>query len=761
MREHCEPADDWNARRDRIIGLGEHSIRKSYYPELRQQLAELERFRALLDQSQDAILLAQLPSWNVVDANIAACRQFGYLRKDLLGLSVKNIIPKEVLARISSELSSRLPSDEQKRTITTAIALPDGLCIPVEMTVRSVAFSDAIYVVIVARDITERKQAEKSIVLRDYAMNCVHESAFLINQDARFEYVNEEACRVLEYTRDELLSMSVMDINPDFPREHWPVYWEDLKSRRTLTLEARHLTKDGRLLPMEVTASYFEYEGQGYNLAMARDITERKRSEDALRAHKEHLEELVAERTTELASAKMAAEAANQAKSGFLANMSHELRTPLNAVLGFSQLMQMDLTLNEKQRENLDIINRNGTHLLGLINDVLEISKIETGKGTLKVTDFDLWGTLESIKEMMCSRAGAKGLQFILNRDAELPRYVRMDERKLKQVIINLAGNAVKFTPTGSVTLRFRFEKDQGRLHCEVEDTGPGICPEDIPKLFGRFVQVGENREGTGLGLYISQKLVELMGGQITVQSVPGKGSLFSFDSRCESVTATETTPTIAHQHVMGLAPGQFFPRILVADDILESRLFLVQILRSTGFEVIEAKNGLEAVKLFEEHQPNLVLMDMKMPVMNGYEAIRKIRSTPQGKTVPILAVTASAFEEDRQRILAIGTNDFISKPVQADELFEKIRIFLDISYIYADEQAQNIKALDQTGLRETIAQLPKDLTDQLAHAITALDLDGFRALLPKVTPFDSPLAEQLNGLANNFQMIELTELFR
>ncbi len=641
MKERCDHTNDWDARRDRIIGLGEHSIRKSYYPELRQQLAELERFRALLDQSQDAILLGQLPSLQVVDANIAACRLFGYLRRDLLGRSVKDIVPGDVYAQISRELSSRLPSEAQRRTITTEISIPEGVCVPVEMTLQSVIFSDAVYVVIVARDITERKRAE-----------------------------------------------------------------------------------------------------------------------DALRSHQEHLEELVAERTTELASAKKAAEMADQAKSAFLANMSHELRTPLNVVMGFSQLMRNDPTLNEKQREGLDIINRNGTHLLGLINEVLEISRIEAGRVALITEDFDLWDTIENIRKMMISRADAKGLQFLLDRDDSVPRYARTDERKFKQVVINLTGNAIKFTQTGTVAVRFRWLDEQSRLHCEVEDTGPGIRADDIPKLFGRFVQVGENREGTGLGLYISQKITELMGGQITVQSVLGKGSLFAFDICCESASSARVAPTTAHR-VTGLAPGQLPQRILVAEDIRESRLFMVETLRLAGFEVIEAENGREAVRLFEEFRPNLILMDMKMPVLNGYEAIQRIRLIPQEKKTPIIAVTASVFEEERQKILAAGADNFISKPVQMDELYDKIRDSLGISYIYSDENLDVSKAPDPMELRDKIARLPEDLSHQLAHSLTALDITGFHELLPKVAEHDSALAEQLKRLADGFQMMELAKLFR
>jgi len=462
---------------------------------------------------------------------------------------------------------------------------------------------------------------------------------------------------------------------------------------------------------------------------------------------------------TELRQARDEAQAANRAKSVFLATMSHELRTPLNAVLGFSELMQTDTTLNESQKENLSIIKRSGTHLLGLINDVLEISRIEAGRVTREETNFDLWNTLETIKDMMCSRAKAKGLLFILELNPTLPRYVKADERKLKQVILNLTGNAMKFTQQGKITLRARAENNGTILRFDVEDTGPGIDPKATATLFESFTRGSHSEEGAGLGLFISRKLVEFMGGQITVQSEPGKGAIFSFDIRCEAASRAEVAPSEIRR-VASLAPGHKRPRILVAEDIPENLLLMTKMLQSKGFEVAEAINGAEAVLLFEERQPDLVLMDMRMPVMDGYEAIKKIRSAQQGKAIPIIAVTASAFEEDRQKILAIGADDFIRKPVQGFELLEKIRLLLNVTYIYTDEQAEIANVVDQASLGEMIGKLPAELTDQLVRAIAALDIDGFKTLLHMVTQHNSNLADQLKELVDGYQMTELADLF-
>ncbi len=463
---------------------------------------------------------------------------------------------------------------------------------------------------------------------------------------------------------------------------------------------------------------------------------------------------------TELRQARDEAQAANRAKTIFLANMSHELRTPLNAVLGFSELMQEDATLSENQKENLSVIKRSGTHLLGLINDVLEISRIEAGRVTREETSFDLWSTLETIKDMMRSRAKAKGLSFILECDPTLPRYVKADERKLKQVILNLAGNAVKFTQQGKITLRAKEENEGTILRFQVEDTGPGIDAQTIPGLFEPFAQGRPQQEGAGLGLFISRKLVEFMGGKISVVSEPGKGSVFSFDIRCEAAARAEIASTEVHR-VASLAPGQPSPRILVAEDILENRLLMTKMLRSRGFEVVEAVNGAEAVELFEDRQPDLVLMDMRMPVMDGYEAIRRIRSTQRGRAIPIFAVTASAFEEERQKILAIGADDFIRKPVQGSELFEKIRLVLNITYIYTDERAEVADVIDRASLGEMVGKLPEDLSGQLGRAIGTLDLEEFKTLLPTVAQHNPHLADQLKELVDGYRMTELAELFQ
>lgn len=397
-----------------------------------------------------------------------------------------------------------------------------------------------------------------------------------------------------------------------------------------------------------------------------------------------HLENLVARRTEQLARAKDDAEAANRAKSIFLANMSHELRTPLNAILGFAQLLASSDQVHEADRRSVAIINDSSQHLLSLINDVLEISRIEAGRTRIASEPFDLPATLTAIEEMVRGRAEAKGLGLVIERPAELPPYVVGDAHRLRQVLLNLLGNAVRYTDEGHVGLRVTIG-EASRVLFEVFDTGPGIAPEEQERIFDAFYQsaLGAAKgEGTGLGLTISRQFVRLMGGDLSVTSAPSRGSTFSFALPLPRSTAA---PRIERTgRLLGLAAGQVAPRLLVAEDEADSRELLKRILSRIGGEVHLACNGRQAVDLFQAHKPDLILMDMRMPVMDGYTATRAIRAQPGGERLPIVAVTASAFEEDRGEILAAGCNELVRKPVDADDVLKVVGRFLGLRFEYA-----------------------------------------------------------------------------
>ena len=463
--------------------------------------------------------------------------------------------------------------------------------------------------------------------------------------------------------------------------------------------------------------------------------------------------------------------AANRAKSEFLTNMSHELRTPLNTILGFTQLMTRDRSVNPSQLEHLGIINRSGEHLLTLINDVLSMSKIEAGRTTLNENSFDLYRLLDSIEEMLQLKADSKGLQLIFERSPEVPQYVQTDESKLRQVLINLLGNAIKFTQSGWVMLHVRqgdiTEQSSSHLFFEVEDTGSGIAKAELEGLFKPFVQTETGRksqQGTGLGLTISQQFVRLMGGDITVSSTLGQGTIFTFDIQIASAEVVEVQTQLPYQQVIGLEPDQPKYRILVVEDKWENRQLLVKMLASLGFEVREAENGQEGVNLWETWEPHLIWMDMRMPVMDGYEATKQIKAHLKGQATVIIALTASAFDEEQAVVLSAGCDDFLRKPFREDVIFEKMAKHLGVRYVYEKEAPQNDELgensdLEHSSLEAALAQMPPQWLAQLHQAALCTNENLIFSLLEQIPESQAPLKNVLADLVNNFRIDKVIDL--
>jgi signal transduction histidine kinase/DNA-binding response OmpR family regulator len=498
---------------------------------------------------------------------------------------------------------------------------------------------------------------------------------------------------------------------------------------------------------------------------------------------------------SELQEARREAEAANQAKSTFLANMSHELRTPLNAILGFAQLMDGDPNLTAEQQENLAIINDSGEHLLALINEVLEMSKIEAGQLTLEEKGFDLYAVLDSLEEMFRLRAEGKGLTLTFWQAENVPRHVVTDEGKLRQVLSNLLGNAVKFTQEGGVALRVTAlpgevplqGEERQVLHFEVEDTGPGIAAEELEAVFDPFVQaIGRGglvsrqpQEGTGLGLAISRQFVRLMGGELTASSEVGQGSLFRFEVQVGLADAAEVEVTRPRRRVLKLAPDQRAAdgrpfRLLVVEDRETNRRLLVKLLESLGFEVNEAANGQEAIEGWERWQPHLIWMDMRMPVMDGHEATQRIKATPEGRTTVIVALTATVFEEDRERVILEGCDDFVRKPFRKDEIYDTLARHLGVSFLYEEEPAAPAEAAGPRRYvlsAEALAALPSAWLADLRGATIKADLNLILALVermreravadPLAPGAESAvaLADTLADLAQNYEYKQILTL--
>lgn len=489
------------------------------------------------------------------------------------------------------------------------------------------------------------------------------------------------------------------------------------------------------------------------------------------------LEEKVTARTTELQKAKEAAEVANKAKSEFLANMSHELRSPLNTILGFAQLMQRSSTLESEDRENVQIINRSGEYLLSLINNVLELSKIEAGRIVLNESNFDLTRMLDDLEDMFWLKAEANRLQLFFERGPNLPQYVRTDEVKLRQVMINLLNNAIKFTKNGGVLVRIKNQAASNLLHFEIEDTGPGISPDELENIFEAFTQTQTGKkakEGTGLGLAITRSFVQLMGGEISVSSQVGRGTIFKFDVTVSMVDATDIEIKQPMRRVIALELNQPRYRILIVDDKWDNRQLLLKLLSPLGFELQEASNGQEAVEIWENWQPHLIWMDMRMPVMDGCEATKEIRKKEEDREIPqspvtnpqtvIIAITASSFEEEKAVILAAGCDDFVRKPFREEIIFEKMAEFLGVRYLYQEEQVQSpsdqsATAFSETSIGEALMLMPTEWIEQLHHAALCIDNDKILGLISQLPPNQATLAEVLEDLVNQFRCDRIVNL--
>jgi len=483
------------------------------------------------------------------------------------------------------------------------------------------------------------------------------------------------------------------------------------------------------------------------------------------------LEVKVEERTAELAAATEEAQSANKAKSTFIANMSHELRSPLNAILGFSQLMLRSSGLSKEYAENLGIITRSGEHLLTLINNVLDLSKIESGKTTLNEKNFDLYRLLDDMEDMFGLKAKEKGLQLACDRSPEVPRYIRTDAVKLRQVLINLLNNALKFTPEGGVSVGATVAEDRGNervaIHFEIADTGAGIAPEEIDSLFEAFVQTSTGKqaqEGTGLGLPISRQFVQLMGGDMGVRSQVGKGTVFYFDIEVPRVEGADIESNKPTRQIIALAPNQPRYRILIVDDKPINRKLLIELLNPLGFELKEASNGQEAVEIFSEWEPHLIWMDMRMPVMDGYEATRAIKATPKGETTKIIALTANVLEEEKAVVIEAGCDDFLRKPFRETEIFEMMSAHIGVSYVYEREGETD----EQQGIpegevltAEAIKALPGEWVASLEEALLEGDLDLMASVTEEISTQNAPLGAALQTCLDNFEFDKVLSLIQ
>ncbi len=729
-----------------------------------------EKYRSIFENAIDGIFQTAVTGL-YLNVNPALARIYGYDSPAFL-LQEQPLVKGELYAdpNCRADFMAAMSQHDMVSNFEARAYKRDRSIIWISETARAVRAPDGklLYYEGIVKDISERKRTEAALRQSEKKFAVAFRSspsAITITRlsDGCHIEVNDSFCNFIGYSRDEIIGRTVLDLNLWVNLDNRTQMFQALQENGTIcNYEFQFRTKSGDVRTALLSAELIELDGQACVIAVSQDISDRKQAE------------------AELQQAKEAAEAANRAKSTFLANMSHELRTPLNAIIGFSQLMNRSSNLTPEQQENLDIITRSGEHLLTLINQVLDLSKIEAGRISLNEENFDLYSLLDDLEDMFRLRAKDKQLQLLFERSPDVPQYVRSDQVKLRQVLINLLNNALKFTESGGVSLKVKSQKSKvksqksefsitNHLCFEVEDTGVGIAADDLDSLFDPFVQTRSGKvfhEGTGLGLAITRQFIKLMDGEITVSSQLGRGSIFKFDIQVSVVDAADIQTKQPMRRVIALEPNQPPYRILIVDDRWENRQLLLKMLHPLGFELREASNGIEALEIWESWQAHLIWMDMRMPLMDGYEATQRIKATTKGQATAIIALTASALEEERAVILSAGCDDFLRKPFREADIFDIMNEHLGVRYIYdspSDSTASTQNEADIQGALtpKTLAALPLELLTNLKQAAIRIDMDRIDSLIDEIRTYNAALAEGLATLAADFKYDEILTLIQ
>ena len=580
---------------------------------------------------------------------------------------------------------------------------------------------------------------------------------------------NDAFLHLIGYSRAELSSGQINweKLTPPEYREADEKAHYELKAQgRCTAYDKEYFHRSGARVPVMIGGALLDG-SQDKGVAFVLDLTERKRTEIELKRHRDHLDELVKDRTVALSTAKEIAETANRAKSVFLANMSHELRTPLNAILGYAQILKRDNTLSERQAAGVNTIQQGGEHLLMLINDILDLSKVEAGKLDLHPDLIDLHAFITTLADTVHVRTDEKELLFSCEPTPDLPPVVRADEKRLRQILLNLLGNAVKFTDRGWVCLRVRLlERSpvQATLRFEVEDSGVGIDASHYEKIFQPFEQTGDKQHragGTGLGLAISRQLTRAMGSEIHLDSETGKGSRFWFDLNLPVADTALASAPLAHNVIGYHGPRR---KILIADDVAENRALVKDLLGPLEFELIEAENGQQAIDLAQQHRPDLILMDIVMPVLDGLMATHRMRRLEDFKNVPIVALSASASKADEEQGLAFGASAFLAKPIQLNTLLKQIGSLLKLQWIEGPGLVQGWRSSAAEAPLEPPPAEELEVLHRLAMTGSMRDIRAQAAHLAALDARYHRFAERLRHLAETYQskaILSLVEEFR
>jgi PAS domain S-box-containing protein len=715
------------------------------------------RYGSILEGAPDPIVVINQAA-RIILLNGEAERLFGYARAELLGQPIELIIPfylPEPLVTAGFERPSVSREGHARRK--------DGVEIPVELrlTPGTVAAADMeLQIMVAIRDLSGIKRAEAKF---QKLLEAAPDAIVVADGTGEIVLLNGRAEKMFGQPREALLGQNIERLFPDRFRDELAgqraAYLADLHTRSLLAAsELFGAYRDGSEFPVEVSHSPLTTQEGVLIFSAIRDVSERKLAEQRSR----QLEGIAAQ-----------AEAANKAKTLFLSTMSHEIRTPMNAILGYSQLMLRDSSLGTEAKANLKIINRSGEHLLHMINDVLDLAKIEAGHARVTPRTFALHALLNDLEAMFRLRAMAKGLHLDVVIEGERWQYLVADEGKIRQVLINLLGNAVKFTERGQIKLRASVEsraEEDLWLSVRVEDSGVGMTADEQSELFQPFAQGHASERmgsgGTGLGLAISQKVARLMGGIVSVSSERGIGSSFILEIPVQRASERDFKKHSGPgARVVGLETEGEAPRILIADDLADNREWLSKLLTTLGFAVRTADNGEAAVKLAEEWSPALILMDMHMPRMNGLESTRHIRSSPVGKDIVVIALTADAMDDYRRLILKTDVNDFIAKPCTEDELLEKIRQHLGLVYIYKAETSANEEEMVQSDLLGALSPAElRELPEELIRQLQSATLSGDKTLLNQLILLTAESgaaesAQALQALADEYEYDKLLQL--
>jgi PAS domain S-box-containing protein len=558
------------------------------------------------------------------------------------------------------------------------------------------------------KDITDRKNAEKALRLSRFSIDNAVDAIFWITPEARIVDVNTATCNQLGYSYEEMINLSVPDFDTSYRAKEWPAHFEDLRQTGSQSFESTHLTKDGRLIPVEITANYVKFDDKELNCAFVRDITERKEAEEALKKAHHDLEERVKERTIELEKAKELAETANAAKSEFLANMSHEIRTPLNGVIGFTDLL-MKTKLNDTQHQYMGTVSQSAHSLLDILNDILDFSKIEAGKLDLSIEKTDLLEIGGMAADMIKYQAHQRGLEVLLNISNEVPRYIWADEIRLRQILVNMLANAVKFTEHGEIELKIEVlekESETDRLfRFSVRDTGIGIEPKNQQKIFEVFTQedasVTKKFGGTGLGLTISNSLLALMDSKLELVSEVGKGSTFSFDIRFASQDGKpmewENIDRIKH--------------VLIVDDNQNNRMILKEMLALKEIDSFQASSGFEAIEAVKSGKKfDAVIMDYHMPQMDGIETIRSIRALVAPNEQPVILLYSSSDDEYINIICEeLEIKQRLVKPAKMNQLFNSLSRLIEKNEIHNIKIKETPNTNTDSSMKPTTVLIAED----------------------------------------------------